>query len=197
PRIHVSGHASQEELNLMLNLVRPKYFVPIHGEFRQLGRHAALAEHLRHSGLEDTFVLDSGDVLEIDAQGAQRADPVSVGRVCIDSGSVDEIVEDVIIHDRRHLSEDGIVMTVIAINRHSGALESPPEIVTRGFVAPEDGAEMVARAREVVVRTLESSTEEEKTDYGVIKAKIGADLKRFIARETSRRPLILPVILEV
>ncbi len=197
PPIHVSGHASQEELNLMLNLVRPRYFVPIHGEFRQLARHAALAEHLRYSGLEETFLLDSGEVLEIDAQGARKAGAVPVGRVCIDSGSVDEIVEDVIIHDRQHLSEDGIVMTVIAINRHTGELESQPEIVTRGFVSSEDGAEMISRAREIVVKTLEGSTGEEKSDYGVIKAKISADLKRFIAKETSRRPLILPVILEV
>ena len=84
---------------------------------------------------------------------------VTVGRICIDSGSVDEVVEDVIIHDRRHLSEEGVMMTVIAINRHTGQLESQPEIVTRGFVAPEDGAEIVARAREIVVRTLETSTE--------------------------------------
>ncbi|HYM13359.1 MAG TPA: ribonuclease J [Bryobacterales bacterium] len=197
PPIHVSGHASQEELNLMLNLARPKYFVPIHGEFRQLARHAALAEHLKHAGLEESFVLESGEVLEIDSAGARKAAPVPVGRLCIDSGSVDEIVEDLIIHDRRNLSEDGIVMTVIAINRHTGELESQPEIVTRGFVTPEDGAEMVSRAREIVVKTLEGSSGEEKGDYGVIKAKISADLKKFIAKETSRRPLILPVILEV
>lgn len=196
PPIHVSGHASQEELTLMLNLVRPKYFLPIHGEYRQLSRHASLAKHLHHSGLKETFVLESGQVVEIDDQGARKAGAVPVGRVCIDSGSVDEIVHDIIIHDRRHLSEDGLVMTVIAINRHTGELESQPEIVTRGFVTP-DGEEMVARAREVVIRTLDGSTEEERTDYGVIKAKISSDLKRFIAKETARRPLILPVILEV
>ena len=95
------------------------------------------------------------------------------------SGSVDEIVEDVIIHDRRHISEDGIVMTVIAINRHTGELESQPEIVTRGFVAPEDGAEMVAKARQVVVRTLEASSGEERTDQGLIKAKISAEIEKW------------------
>ncbi len=196
PPIHVSGHASQEELTLMLNLVRPRFFVPIHGEYRQLARHAALAEHLLHSGLEQTFVMDSGEVLEIDAAGASKAGTVPVGRVCIDSGSVDEIVEDMIIHDRRHLSEEGLVMTVIAINRHTGELESPPEIVTRGFVTPEDG-ELVAQARDVVARTLETSSGEERSDYTLIKAKISADLKRFINKQTNRRPLILPVILEV
>jgi ribonuclease J len=196
PPIHVSGHASQEELTLMLNLVRPRYFVPIHGEYRQLARHAALAEHLQHSGLEQTFVMDSGEVLEIDAEGARKSGTVPVGRICLDSGSVDEVVEELIIHDRRHISEEGLVLTVIAINRHSGQLESPPEIVTRGFVTPEDG-DLVAQARDIVVRTLESSSGEERTDYTLIKAKISADLKRFINKRTSRRPLILPVILEV
>jgi ribonuclease J len=196
PPVHVSGHASQEELTLMLNLVRPRFFVPIHGEYRQLARHAALAEHLQHSGLEATFVMDSGEILEIDEQGARKAGSVPVGRVCIDSGSVDEIVEDLIIHDRRHLSEEGLVLTVIAINRHTGELESPPEIVTRGFVTPEDG-DLVEQARTIVTRTLESSSGEERTDYSLIKAKISADLKRFINKQTARRPLILPVILEV
>jgi ribonuclease J len=118
-----------------------------------------------------------------------------VGRVCIDSGAVDEIVEDLVIHDRRHLSEEGLVLTVIAINRHSGALESPPEVVTRGF-ASEDG-DLVAQAREIVARTLDTSSGEERTDYSLIKAKISADLKRYIHKQTARRPLILPVILEV
>ncbi len=197
PPIHVSGHASRDELTLLLSLVRPKYFVPVHGEYRQLSSHATLARHLPHSDLEAIFVLESGNVLEIDQQGARQLEPVKVGRVLIDSGAVDEVVEELIIHDRRHLSEEGLVLTVIAINRHTGALESQPEVVTRGFVTPEDGAELVARAREIVVRTLESSSEEEKTDYGLMKAKISSDLKRFIAKETARRPLILPVILEV
>ncbi len=197
PGIHVSGHASQEELTLMLNLVRPRYFVPIHGEYRQLSRHAQLGEQFRQAGRHDTFVMESGEVLEIDARGARKIGRVPVGRVCIDSGSIDEVVQDVIIHDRRSLSEDGLVLTVIALNPRTGQLESQPEIVTRGFVTSEDGADIVARARQIVVQTLENSTDEEKTDYGVIKAKISADLKRFIRKETSRRPLILPVILEV
>ena len=112
PPIHVSGHASVEELTLMLNLVRPKYFVPIHGEYRQMAKHRRLAEHLRHSGLKDSFILESGTTLEIDEQGARIGEKVTVGRVCIDSGTVGEVVEDVIIRDRRHLSEDGIVLPI-------------------------------------------------------------------------------------
>jgi ribonuclease J len=196
PPLHVSGHASVEEMRLVLNLVRPRYFMPIHGEFRQLSKHARLAEHLRFAGLEETFIMESGEVLEIDHHGARKAGTVPVGHVCIDSGSVDDVVQDIVIRDRRHLSEDGIVLPIIAINRNSGRIESPPEIVSRGFNAG-DGAEFIDKARQLVARTLEGSNQEEKTDWGVMKEKIRADLKRFIVKETSRRPLIMPVILEV
>jgi len=198
PPLHVSGHGSIEELRLVLNLVRPRYFVPIHGEYRQLDKHARLAEHLRHSGLEETFVLTTGETLEIDDRGARRGEKVPVGRVCIDSGSVDEVVEDVVIRDRRHLSEDGIVLPIIAISKHTGRIESVPELVSRGFRGAEDGAsELMQAARQVVQKTLETSNPEEMTDWGVMKEKIRADLKRYIQRETSRRPLIMPVILEI
>src|SRR6202140_4183689 len=133
PPLHVSGHASVEELRLVLNLVRPRFFVPIHGEYRQMDKHARLAEHLRHSGLEAIFVIQTGDTLEIDEHSARRGERVPVGRVCIDSGSVDEVVEDVVIRDRRHLSEDGIVLPIIAINKHTGKSEGLPELVSRGF----------------------------------------------------------------
>ena len=120
PPVHVSGHGSAEELKLVLNLVRPRYFVPVHGEYRQLAKHASLAQHLRGAGLEETFVLETGETLEIDKQGARRGEKVPVGRVCIDSGTIDEVVEDIVIRDRRHLSEDGFVLPIIAINKHSG-----------------------------------------------------------------------------
>ena len=141
--------------------------------------------------------MESGDVLEIDHHGARRAGKVTVGRVCIDSGSVDDAVEEMVIRDRRHLSEDGIVLPIIAINRQTGRMESLPEIVSRGFALAEDGSEFMARARQVVAKTLEGSNQEEKTDWGVMKEKTRADLKRFIVKETSRRPLIMPVILEI
>jgi len=197
PPLHVSGHSSVEEMKLVLNLVRPRFFMPIHGEFRQLSKHARLADHLRFAGLEETFVMESGDVLEIDHHGARRAGRVAVGRVCIDSGSVDDVVQEVVIRDRRHLSEDGIVLPIIAINRHTGRIESLPEIVSRGFARAEDGSPFMQSARQVVAKTLEGSNQEEKTDWGVMKEKIRADLKRFIVKETARRPLIMPVILEV
>src|SRR3954469_21886976 len=196
PPLHVSGHGSVEEMKLVLNLVRPRYFMPIHGEFRQLTKHAKLAEHLRFAGLEETFVMDTGEVLEIDVRGARKAGTVTVGRVCIDSGSIDDVVQEMVIRDRRHLSEDGIVLPIIAINRHTGRMESTPEIVSRGFAVAED-AKFLEEARSVVTKTVENSNQEEKTDWGVMKEKVRADLKRYIVKETQRRPLIMPVIMEV
>jgi len=141
--------------------------------------------------------MESGEVLEIDHHGARKAGKVTVGRVCIDSGSVDDVVEEMVIRDRRHLSEDGIVLPIIAIDRQTGRMESMPEIVSRGFALAEDGSEFMQNARQIVTKTLEASNREEKTDWGVIKEKIRADLKRYIVKETSRRPLIMPVILEL
>ncbi|HTS11981.1 MAG TPA: ribonuclease J [Candidatus Limnocylindrales bacterium] len=194
--IHVSGHASQEEMKILLQLVRPKYFVPLHGEYRQLFRHAALAEQVGAvSG--QIFLLESGQPLEFTADGAaRRREPVTAGRVMVDSGSLEEI-EDVVIRDRRHLAEDGVVVPIIAIDKHTGRMETAPEIVTRGFLPSEDGNEILAKAREIILRTVDQSTPEEKTDWSVIKEKIRVDLKRFLNKQTAKRPLILPVILEV
>ncbi len=194
PPVHVSGHASQEELKLIINLVKPKYFIPIHGEYRQLKLHAELAQSM-HGSVGNVMLIESGDVLEFDELGARKAGRVNVGRVCIDSGSSTDVVEDLVIKDRRHLSEDGIVLPIIAINKLSGRVETSPEIVTRGFSPGEDG--FMDGARQIVMQTLEQSSEEEKADYGVIKEKIRGDLKRYISKQTQKRPLIMPVILEI
>ncbi|HEX6504672.1 MAG TPA: ribonuclease J [Terriglobales bacterium] len=194
PPVHVSGHASQEELKLIINLVKPKYFIPIHGEYRQLKLHAEMAAAMR-SSVGNVMLIESGDILEFDELGARKAGRVNVGRVCIDSGSRTDVVEDLVIKDRRHLSEDGIVLPIIAINKLTGRVETSPEIVTRGFAGGENG--FMDGARQTVMHTLEQSSDEEKADYGVIKEKIRADLKRFISKQTQRRPLIMPVILEI
>src|SRR3982750_2211782 len=138
PPIHVSGHASQEELKLIINLVKPRYFIPVHGEYRQLKLHAEMAAAMR-SSVGHAMMIESGQILEFDELGARKAGKVAVGRVCIDSGSMGDVVEDLVIKDRRHLSEDGIVLPIIAINKLSGRVETSPEIVSRGFSPGEDG----------------------------------------------------------
>jgi ribonuclease J len=192
--IHVSGHASQEEQKLILQLVKPKYFIPVHGEYRHLFRHAALAAQLGCvSG--QILLMEDGHVLELNEDGAFRRDPVAAGRVLVDSGSLEEI-EEVVVRDRKHLSEDGVVVTIIAIDKHTGKMEGQPEIVTRGLMS-DNGQELVGGARNVVLKTVAESNAEEKSDWSVIKEKIRVDLKRYINKHTSKRPLILPVILEV
>ncbi len=191
--IHVSGHASQDELRLLLHLLKPKYFVPLHGDYRHLKLHAELAAEL--GVVEKIHLLENGDVLELTHDSARKNGKVAVGRVCIDAGSTAGVVEDVVMRDRRHLSEGGIVLPILAINQTTGRVESMPEIVTRGFAAGEEA--LIEQARQVVGATLDASSAEEKADYGVIKEKIRQDLKRYIQKNTSRRPLIMPVILEI
>src|SRR5437879_4234358 len=148
PPVHVSGHASQEELKLIINLVKPRYFIPVHGEYRQLKLHAEMATSM-HGSVGKVILIESGDVLEFDELGARKAGRVNVGRVCIDSGNRTDVVEDLIIKDRRHLSEDGIVLPIIAINKLTGRVETSPEIVTRGFAPGEDG--LMGGERQVVM----------------------------------------------
>ena len=191
--IHVSGHGSQEELRMMINLVRPKFFVPIHGDYRHLKRHAELAAS---TGIpEKVLLLEDGDVLELDRDGAEKVGKITTGRVCIDNNSTADVVEDTVIRDRKQLGGDGLFLPIIAINKRTGQVEGLPEISTRGFAA--DDPELLRNARDIVARTLEQSSEEERRDYGVMKDKIRGDLKRFIQKNANRRPLIMPIILEL
>ncbi len=192
--IHVSGHASQEEQRLILRLVKPKYFIPVHGEYRHLFRHAALAHQLGAVS-EEILLLEDGKCIEFTEDGVRRLEPVSAGRILVDSGSLEEI-EEIIVRDRKHLSEEGVVIPIIAIDKHTGKMESAPEIVSRGLMS-ENGSELMNGAREIVLKTFELSNLEERADWSVIKEKIRVDLKRYINKQTSKRPLILPVILEV
>ena len=192
--IHVSGHASQEEQRLILRLVKPKYFIPVHGEYRHLFRHAALAHQLGAVS-EEILLLEDGKCIEFTEEGVARRDPVPAGRILVDSGSLEEI-EEIVVRDRKHLSEEGVVIPIIAIDKHTGKMESAPEIVSRGLMS-ENGSELMNGAREIVLKTFEQSNMEERADWSVIKEKIRVDLKRYINKHTSKRPLILPVILEV
>ena len=189
--IHVSGHGSQEEQRLLINLVRPKFFIPVHGDYRHLQKHAQVA--METGAVEHAIVIEDGDVLEMDKTDARKRDKVTAGRILIDSGSSIDVVEDLVIRDRRILSEDGIVLAVLAINKRTGKVEQSPEVVMRGF----GGADITDQARELVLKTLDGLTAEQKSDYGMVKEKVRAELKRLIQKTTGRRPMIMPVILEI
>jgi ribonuclease J len=189
--IHVSGHGSQDELRLLINLVRPKYFIPMHGDYRFLRRHAQIA--METGAVEHAIVIEDGDVLELDKDDARKRDKVTAGRILIDSGSSIDVVEDLVIRDRRILSEDGVVLAVLAINKRTGKVERPPEVIMRGF----GGADITDQARETVLKTLDSLSSEQKSDYGMVNEKVRVELKRSIQKATGRRPMIMPVILEI
>jgi ribonuclease J len=189
--IHVSGHGSQEEQRLLINLVRPKFFIPVHGDYRHLQKHAQVA--METGAVEHVIVMEDGDVLELDKNDARKKDKVTAGRIFIDSGSSIDVVEDLVIKDRRILSEDGIVLAVLAINKRTGKVERSPEVVMRGF----GGADITDQARELVLKTLDGLSTEQKSDYGMVKEKVRAELKRLVQKTTGRRPMIMPVILEI
>ncbi len=196
PPVHVSGHASQEELKLLISLVRPRHFVPVHGEFRQLTLHAQLARSLRIPKLE-AHVAEDGEILEINPAGLVRGGQAAFGRVFIDSGSQDEVSEEVVVRDRRHLAEDGIVLPILAISKATGQVQREPEIITSGFVSPIMADGMLARARQVVKTSVANAGREESGDWSLIKDRIRRDLRKYLQNETNKRPLVLPVILEV
>jgi len=178
---------------MMINLVRPKFFIPVHGDYRHLKRHAELAAA---TGVpEKVILLEDGDVLTLDREHAEKTGKVTTGRICIDNNSTADVVQDTVIRDRKHLGEDGVFLPIIAINKRTGQVEGVPEITTRGFAA--DDPELLRNARDIVARTLEQSSEEERRDYGVMKDKIRGDLKRFLQKNANRRPLIMPIILEL
>jgi ribonuclease J len=194
-RIHVSGHGSQEDLRILIEAVRPRFLVPIHGEYRQLYRHREWAATLGIVEPEDIIIFENGDVLEFDEAHAQIIAKEFVGRTYID-GSYGEI-EDLVVRDRRHLSYDGIVIPILVINPTSGEFESEPEIVTRGFIPEEDTGDRIGQLKRLVEETVNAASHEERIDFAVIKEKVRLALKRFIQKDTGRRPMILPVVIEV
>ena len=194
PPVHVSGHASAEELKLVLTLVKPQYFIPIHGAYRQLHRHARLAEQTG-SVKEKIIVAETGNILCFGPNGAEITGKAPVGRVLIDQGSLDE-VEEIVVRDRRHISEDGIVLPIIVINKQTGAVEIAPELVFRGVSFAEE-ERILRESRQLIVDTISAASAEERGDYSVIKEKVRKDLKKFIFKQTQKRPFILPVIMEI
>jgi len=192
--IHVSGHASQEELKTMLQLTRPRYFVPIHGEYRHLVRHRRLAQEVGVPE-ENCFILEDGDVLELTAHRAQKIEPVQVGRVFVDGKGVGD-VGDVVIRDRRHLSEDGMVLAVMAIHQQTGDLVAGPDLISRGFMRDEEGEEILEEARKVVLETLNGMNRETRTDPAELQEEVRKSLRRYFRKRLERRPVVLPYIIE-
>ncbi len=196
--VHVSGHGSEEELKLMLSLVRPRYFVPIHGEFRQRSRYARLAERLAIGAPDRLTVLmaENGDVLRFDGASGSVAGRVPAGRVLIDGPGIGEVADEVL-RDRRHLAEDGLIVPVLVIDKQTGAIEGVPDIMTRGLVLEPDGEAMLREAGRIIVEVLGETSAEERTDRGLVTEKIRVELRRFFRKRAGRRPLVLPVIMEI
>ena len=192
--VHVSGHGSEEELKLMLSLIRPKYFVPIHGEYRQLARHARVAAQV--SPTTEVLLAEDGDVLRFDGETGRIDGKVPAGRVLIDGTRTGEVGDEVL-RDRRHLAADGLVVSVLAIGKQSGSLEEPPTLITRGFVVDERTEALLREVPDVLADLIEHTGVEERTDPGLMKEKVRVELQRFFRKRSGRRPLVLPVIMEI
>jgi ribonuclease J len=194
--VHVHGHGSQEELKLLLNLVKPRFFMPIHGEYRHLSLHAKLAQSL---GIPDKniFLMEDGDILELSPQGGRKTGKVSSGNVYVDGLSVGDIGS-VVLRDRRMLSRDGVVMVIITVNRQTGKLVGRPDIISRGFVEPGEAKDkdMIEKSRDLVARTLDHSGVR-PAEWGFIYRKVRDVLNKFYYDQTKRRPMILPVMVKV
>jgi len=193
-KVHVHGHGSQEELKLLLNLVRPRFFIPVHGEYRHLSLHAQLAESV---GIpkSNIFVLEDGDILELSPNGGKVTGKVSSGNVYVDGLSVGDIGS-VVLRNRRMLSRDGIVVVIIATNRQSGKLVGRPDIVSRGFVDTRESKDMIEESRDLVAKAFDHSSGR-STDWGYFNTKVRDILNKYYYDQTKRRPMILPVMVKV
>jgi len=193
--IHVSGHASKEELKLMLNMVRPKYFMPIHGEYRHLAYHAMLADKV---GIPEDhiFILENGEVLEISDTEARRGGKIAAGRVFIDGKGMGD-VEDMVLRDRRRLAHDGIVLILVTIEKLTGTVVSGPEIISRGFIFEDASPDVINDVKELVTNTLKDLDRAIITDTLLLQARLRSVLKKYLRNTMERRPMIMPLIVEV
>jgi ribonuclease J len=192
--VHVSGHGSEEELKLMISLVRPRYFVPIHGEYRQLARHARIAGRVSRG--TKVILAENGDVIRFDEIGGRLAGKVPAGRILIDGTRSGEVGDEVL-RDRRHLAGDGLVVPVVVIGRQSGTLEETPDVITRGFVLDARTEGLLKEIPSLLAASIEGAGVEERTDPGLIKERIRVDLQRFFRKRSGLRPLVVPVIMEI
>ncbi|HLB25938.1 MAG TPA: ribonuclease J, partial [Nitrospirota bacterium] len=193
--IHVSGHASKEELKLMLNIVKPRYFIPVHGEYRHVVSHASLA---RKVGIpdENIFILKDGDVMEFSEEGAARRGFVTAGRVFIDGKGVGD-VGDVVLRDRMRLAHDGVVIVIIGIEKMTGKVVSGPDIISRGFIFEDAGQELLIEVKDIIHDLLTAMTPDTKSEVSLVQSTVRSALKKFIKKKMDRLPMILPIIMEI
>ncbi|MCI9426964.1 MAG: ribonuclease J [Eubacterium sp.] len=192
---HVSGHACQEDIKLIYSLVRPKYAIPVHGEYRHLMAQAKIAEELGYNK-ENIFILSSGDVLELDENGADLTGHVQTGNVMVDGLGVGD-VGNIVLRDRQHLAEEGIIIVVLTLQAGSGQVLAGPDIVSRGFVYVRGSESLMDEAKQVLYDTMEQMMDKNITDWTRIKMEIKESLGEFVWKETKRRPMIIPIIMEV
>jgi len=193
--VHVSGHGNREELKLMLNFIRPRYVVPVHGEYRHVAKYVELAEEV---GIptENVFALEVGDVLEVGPFGAQKVAKVPAGDVFVDGIGVGD-VGDVVLRDRRHLAQDGIFIVVVGIDRNSGEIVAGPDIISRGFIYLEEAEDLMQEARQTVVETIEHLAVDAATEWATVQSDVRSAVAKLLYNRTRRRPMIVPVIMEV
>ena len=193
--VHVSGHACQEELKLMLNLVKPQYFIPVHGEYKHLRKHAMLAEG---AGIpkENIIMANTGEVLRIDRKGITVEESITSGQVLVDGYGVGD-VGSVVLRDRRHLSQDGIVVVVFTVDGYSDQLLSGPDIISRGFVYVKESEALISEARMAARRVIEKYEHYDYKDWSVIKSKIRDQVSNVLYKKTKRSPMVLPIVMEV
>lgn len=193
--VHVSGHGSQEDLKLMLNLMRPKYFIPIHGEYRMLRAHAQLAESVGVRP-ENIFICDNGDSVEISGGRARYGPKIPTGKVLIDGLGVGD-VGNIVLRDRKLLSQDGILVVVVTLSKSTGAILSGPDIISRGFVYVRESEQLLEEANRIVSITMEKCMKDQVSEWASLKTSIRDALSKFLFERTRRRPMILPIIMEV
>ena len=193
--VHVSGHANRDELQLMLSMIQPKYVIPVHGEARHVVKYVRLAEEM---GIppENAFAMEVGDVLEVDSEGARMVEKVPAGDVLVDGIGVGD-VGDVVLRDRRHLASDGIFTIVIGIDRTSGSILAGPDIVSRGFIYMEEAEELIEEAKAAVIEAVEKLNIDSPAELTTVKADMRSAVAKLLYAKTHRRPMVIPVIMEV
>ncbi|MFB3042413.1 MAG: ribonuclease J, partial [Candidatus Poribacteria bacterium] len=193
--VHVSGHGAQEDLKLMINLVLPKFFVPMHGEYRHLVRHAELAESV---GIpyENIKVVENGDLVRLTQDSCEIDGREPSGRVFVD-GRIEMGLEDIVLHDRHQLSQDGMVIPIVVLNSSNGEIDAGPDIVSRGFVYMDESDDLMNEAKEIVIRSIEQLSKEAKSETDTVQEEIRIVLRRFFTKQTDRRPMVLPVVMRV